>query len=290
MMLAFSLLQAAVGVAPLWASDRAALEGEALATRAKAMFRAGQFAEAAELYLLAYARTRRPLMLYNAARATEQAGNAVEARALFLEYVRLDGVGNGERQEAQARADALASKAAPAKTNPAQTNPAQTNPAKPAASTAPPADPSPVRDPASDPTSDPTREPSRNPTRESDPAEKSALRRTAPVRSGEVSERPPRTWPIVGASVFGLAAVGAWFYASNQAHNANLMNVNDYFSKQAYLTQADSARTWQLTAIGLGAAASGMAIWAVAVGGSKAAPAKLVLIPDFSGATLVATW
>lgn len=99
----------AVGLAaaPVVAADPAdaaairAAEGKA--TEAKIMFQQKQFAAAAELFFQAYAIVKRPSLLYNAARANEEAGNIDKAVALYKSYRETQGVDEGGRTEATAR-------------------------------------------------------------------------------------------------------------------------------------------------------------------------------------------
>lgn len=246
--------------APAFADART--DAEVLATRAKALFHAKSYAQAADLYLAAYAKSHVPLMLFNAARATEEAGNLAEARALFLEYARLEAITPAERKDALRRADDLrlrldqqapppggpAPKPKPEPAADPATPPAASEPAKAA-----PAQPAPAPEPA-----------------KRDDADKSGPAATPPVavHSDRPQHAPSRApvWQIVGAATATAASVTLWWIANDKSHQANGIDVRDQASKQNYLTLADSARDWQKAAIGAGAVAGALAVWAIAAG------------------------
>ena len=244
-----------LGAGPGYAADKTT-DAEVAATRAKALYHAGQFAEAAQAYVAAYAKSGKPQMLFNAARATEEAGNLAEAQALYLEYLRLPAVGTGDRQEAQRRADILGAKlrAAPPVAAKAPVEPAVPSRSEPAAAAkGPPAPP--------------------------------AVTASDHKPAGEFP-----VWQTVSAVAAAGLAVGAWSVANDGAHQANQIDVTDQPSKQRYLSMADSARGWQRVAVGAGVAAGGLAIWAL-VAGSKRAPPKIAVGAAWavdSGAVVVA--
>lgn len=62
---------------------------EAKVVEAKAFFKSGLFAEAADSYLRAYAISHKPATLFNAARAYEEAHLYAKAMALFQQYLEL---------------------------------------------------------------------------------------------------------------------------------------------------------------------------------------------------------
>lgn len=82
---------------PSAAAEKDAL---ALAHQAKARYAAKDFAEAARLFMEAYGRVPEPTLLFNAARAYEQAGRLHEALPLFQLYLSL----NHDAQDADSRA------------------------------------------------------------------------------------------------------------------------------------------------------------------------------------------
>ncbi len=258
-----------LSASPLAYAGDARTDAEVLAMRAKALFRANQYAEAAELYLTAYAKSRVPLMLYNAARATEEAGNLGEARALFMEYARLDTIAASERREAQNRADHLAKRLA--KTT------------------------EPIEKPKVEPAVEPRGEVKPEPVRQVE-SQLRPLETVKPPRADVTQVQPqPQNhfpmWQTVGATVAAGAGVALWWLANDNAHQANSLIVHDLVSKQSYQNLADSARTWQMAAAGAGAVAGVLTIWAIAAGVSAPGPSKAAvgLAPAWDGEHLGAT-
>lgn len=78
-------------------------QAEALATEAKVFFKAKLYEKAALRFMEAYAISKRPSLMYNAARAYEEAGVLREAHALFQEYRKLPTVDDAGRKDADAR-------------------------------------------------------------------------------------------------------------------------------------------------------------------------------------------
>jgi hypothetical protein len=70
-------------------TSEATAEAEAFAARAKEMFKAKEFQRSAKLFMQAYALTHEPALVYNAARAYEEAGMAGDAAGLFRLYISL---------------------------------------------------------------------------------------------------------------------------------------------------------------------------------------------------------
>lgn len=75
-------------------------KAEALATEAKVFFKARLFERAAQRYMEAFAVSRRPALMYNAARAYEEGRQFREAHALFQEYRKLADVSDDGRKDA----------------------------------------------------------------------------------------------------------------------------------------------------------------------------------------------
>jgi hypothetical protein len=76
---------------------------EAKAIEAKAFFQSGLFVRAAEGFLQAFAISRRSEMMFNAARAYEEARMPAESIALFGQYVKLPDTTEASRADAQER-------------------------------------------------------------------------------------------------------------------------------------------------------------------------------------------
>ncbi len=95
------------------APDAAAIAAaEAKATEAKAFFKAGLFPRAAERFMEAYALSKRPALVYNAARAYEEGQLRAEAIALFKLYEGLQDASAEGRKEARERRERLESELA----------------------------------------------------------------------------------------------------------------------------------------------------------------------------------
>ncbi len=80
---------------------------EAAATEAKALFKNKLYVEAAPLFMKAYAISKRPPLVYNAARAYEEAGKLKRAESLFLMYRDLPGVDADGKMDVEMRLVAL---------------------------------------------------------------------------------------------------------------------------------------------------------------------------------------
>ena len=77
-------------------------KAEAKALQAKFKFKAEAYAEAAELFLEAFTISKSPALLFNAARAFEEAKRYKEARAAFEQYLSLPGLSASGRDDARA--------------------------------------------------------------------------------------------------------------------------------------------------------------------------------------------
>ena len=102
--LALAWPAAAVAAPP--AQGRAS--AEATAAQARGRFAAQDYEGAARLFMQAYAKSHEPALVFNAARAYEQAGMARDAVALFRLYLTLatDGEGKADAQERVQRLEA----------------------------------------------------------------------------------------------------------------------------------------------------------------------------------------
>ncbi|MSP91442.1 MAG: hypothetical protein EXR79_06515 [Myxococcales bacterium] len=89
-----------------WAQSVSAADlkkGEAKAEEAKSYFKSGLFSEAADAFMEAYANSKRPDMIYNAARALEEAKAHAKALALFARYEGLAAAPEDGRKDARQR-------------------------------------------------------------------------------------------------------------------------------------------------------------------------------------------
>ena len=96
--LCFSLLHASA-----WAASPETERAEAKVIEAKAFFKSALYQEAATSYLQAYAISKKPATLFNAARAYEEAKLYAKAIALFEQYVQLADTPADGRREANER-------------------------------------------------------------------------------------------------------------------------------------------------------------------------------------------
>ena len=101
MLLAAALLAPRALVAGPALTKEEAAKAEATALDAKFKFKAGKHEEAAPLFLQAFALSRKPALLYNAARAYEEAGKPAEAKVAFEQYLTLPGVSASGKRDAQ---------------------------------------------------------------------------------------------------------------------------------------------------------------------------------------------
>ena len=74
------------------ASDEDLRKAEALATEGKVYFRSKLFSKSADKFMQAFGLSKRPALVYNAARAYEEAGQFSEAMAMFEHYRTIKGV------------------------------------------------------------------------------------------------------------------------------------------------------------------------------------------------------
>jgi tetratricopeptide (TPR) repeat protein len=104
--LASMLLVSTVAPPTLLAAESAQTQierAEAKAIEGKAFFQAGLFDKAAESFMSAFVLSRRPDMLFNSARANEEAGKVAEAVALFELYLKQADVKDDGRNAARER-------------------------------------------------------------------------------------------------------------------------------------------------------------------------------------------
>ena len=206
----------------LGAPDAAELErAEGLATEAKAYFKGKLFEQAATKFLQAFGVARRPALVFNAARAYEEAKKPRRAVAIFQMYADLPDCSAEGKVDALARIkvlqgaidanDAEAAKAA-----------ALDKRASGGATKKPPVVP--IKEPA-------------------------APERTFPL------------WRTVAGGGLTLLAAGAWLNALSLADQMPFEEVVDDASRERYLELADDARMWQVIAISGAIVGVGIIAW-----------------------------
>ncbi len=104
---------AAAPAAPAWADD-ATERATGKAIKAQALFKSGQFIKAAEAFLEAYAVAAKATLLFNAARAYEEASALDEAIALYQRYLTLKDANAAGKADARRRLALLSERRAKA--------------------------------------------------------------------------------------------------------------------------------------------------------------------------------
>ena len=124
------------------ASDADSKQGEVVAEQAKQAFKEKRFEEAARLFMRAYALTKQPALVFNAARSYEEAGKRGDATSLFRLYTTLSDDVDGVA-DARARIRRLegAGSQLPSGTKGGTGGPAEGRPAKDKAGDTPPSAP-----------------------------------------------------------------------------------------------------------------------------------------------------
>lgn len=220
--LAPTLASARQPAAPTAAEDRLR-QAEAMATEAKALFQNKVYVDAARLFLEAFAISKRATLVYNAARAYEEAGRLKRAESLFMLYRSLPDADAAGRSDAEAHLQEVRRRIA------AGEGSDEPDPADPVA----PAPPSQPTEPAPQPP--PTvQQPTRTPL------------------SGW------RFWAGVGG---GALAAGLYGGALYLASGLDLGAVRDDASRKDYAATRDRAVFLRWAAVGVGVAAAGMMAW-----------------------------
>ncbi len=238
-------LQAAETVS---AGDRERAEAKAI--EAKAFFRAGLFQNAAEGFMQAYAISKKPEMMFNAARAYEQGGLSPQAIALFDQYVGLAGVSDAGRKDAQERIARMRDKAAPAPQVAAPTPQPPILPTEPPTPTVqtPPAQSAPPSQPVEPPA----------------PAPVVAIPAPTLVQSAPVDSRLRWvSWTLLGGGAFCVfAAISGWSDAAKQINNASSsFDFGQTDAKNKYNALIENQKQLRNSDVFLGVAGVGLSAW-----------------------------
>lgn len=221
---------------PALAQSAADLErAEAKALEAQAFFRSGLFPQAATGFMHAYGISRRPEMMYNAARAYEEAKLHAESIALFEHYLTLPDAPEDGKRDARARIDRQRALLPP-----------------PTAAPASPAAPTPEAVPTPAPTPTPPPAPAAAPTAAPSPVAAPSPRN--PWVSGAI-------WS--GAGLFEVAALVTWAAASNRLTQAGDADFSAANAAATYRDEEAAAKQERTVAIGLAVAGAGLAGWGV---------------------------
>lgn len=218
-------------------------KAEAAATEAKVFFKAGLFDKASAKFMEAYAISKRPSLMYNAARAYEEGLNYRESVALLKHYRDLPDVGVDGKRDADERIARMEGVLRVQAADEARKLEAEHREAARLAVE----------------------------RRQREDAERERLERERTtqlpidVTQTEVQPKGRRvSWPIViGALGVGLIAGGAYGEALYEANNARKMKISDDGDVNTYLGHVSDAKTFQAVAIVGAVAAAGLTGWAV---------------------------
>ena len=219
---------------------------EAKAIEAKVFFKGGLYAEAATGFMQAFAISRRPDMMFNAARAYEQAGMAAQAVALFEQYQQLTDAPAQGKKDAALRI--------------AQLNAVLQ--ARRAATAAPetgvsPTTPRPAQPPAADPVQAPVQVPVQVPVQ-------AALPQPTHTRVDPAAPRPSKAWSITlaaGGGTLVLVGLLSWSAAVNQIDTANKMDFAAVNAQTSYTTSVQQAKSTRAFGIGSSLVGIGLGVW-----------------------------
>ncbi len=272
-----------LGHTAIWAADARTSDterAEAKVIEAKAFFKSALYPQAATSYLQAFAISRKPATLFNAARAYEEAKLYAEAVALFEQYQQLADAPADGRQDAgeriahdraQLAAPALVAKPAEA----AQMPEAKTVEAKPAGRQAVDVKPSEAVSPTDQPAEGVDR----------------ALPPSKP--SNWVS------WALfAGGDTLAVVGLLGYLGAINTVNQANAMDFSALGAEADYksrVSQAHTARGGAIVAAAVGAGLAGWGAWRLwGPGSNKPAEAEAKstswLAPSLAPNTATITW
>ncbi len=227
------------------ADDADLRKAEAAATEAKVFFKAGLFDKASGKFMEAYAISKRPSLMYNAARAYEEALNFREAVALLKHYRDLPTVGEDGRRDADERiarmegvlrqqADAVALKEQADRQEAARI--------------------------------------ALEVQKKQDAARAEQLRLdqerlaqlpTEPTPTATLPKSRHVPWALLASAVgVGLLAGGAYAEARLEAGQARAMTIVDSADVDTYLSHVSDAKTFQAVAIAGAVLGTGLATWA----------------------------
>lgn len=216
-----------------FAAKEGAREASLLTTRAKAAFKAGEFDEAARLFMKAYALSGEAAQVFNAARAYEEAGKVGDAVGLFRLYTTLaddpDGIADARERIRKLEAGRLGGKP----TDPTASG-SSTSPAVPDAS------------------------------RPGESARDLALGATPTVQAQAQTNRN-LLWIAAGtagaAAVGGAALLALGAAASRDANAIQVRSAGDIDRYNAAFDEAERLRSFGWASVGLAAVAGGAAAW-----------------------------
>ena len=242
----------ALAAVPAWAADPADAtelrKAEAAATEAKVFFKAGLFDKASTKFMEAFAISKRPSLMYNAARAYEEGLNFREAVALLRHYRDLPDVGVDGKRDADERIARMEGVLRQQAADEAQKTEAARLEAERVATE--------LRN----------KQEAERARQERERLERERVAQL-PLGATPTVARPATrqvSWVLVAsAAAVGVLAGGAYgeaLYEANQARKLTIVDVNDVTTYQGHVSDA---KTFQAVAITGTVVASGLAAWAV---------------------------
>lgn len=227
---------------------------EALATEAKVYFRTKQFDKAADKFMQAFGVSKKPALLYNAARAYEEAGKLQQAVAMFTHYRSLAAADVAGKGAAARKIESLSAQIKRAKeAEKKRMASAQKEREREIKVVAPP------RATASSAASAPSSSAAKRPALVT--ATKDERRRPTSAKTTVAGKAFP-LWRAVGAGSSLLFAGASYANAYRIATAVAPSEVIDEASKSRYQSNAQSAQTWRIVAVAGAVAGVGLAAWA----------------------------
>jgi tetratricopeptide (TPR) repeat protein len=252
--LLLSLACAAVASSrPAHATEASAADlkkAEALATEGKVYFRSKLFSKSADKFMQAFGVSKRPALVYNAARAYEEAGKFEEAMAMFEHY---QTIASGDAKGKAAAAERVASiRARVAK-----------QAAIDAQKKAKAADKKRPKPPKS--ASDNSRVINKPGTGRSDVQGGDTASHSGKATAASTVYRGPRTFPLwraIGSGAALMFAGASYIYAYRVATTILPADVISDTIRMEYKANQSTALAWQVVAIGSAAIGMGVGAWA----------------------------
>ncbi len=244
--LSFFLALPSPAMARLGKADRARAEAKAM--EAKIEFKSDNHAKAAQLFLEAFAISKAPALMYNAARAYQKGAMPSKAIIVFEQYLELDDLTTAGRAEAKKHIETLRKQVADAKAAP-----------EPAPKTEPKPEPKPK--PRVDPKTAPKPEPSAKPLLAVTPKPGAPLPGVVMAPSPEARNKWV-TWGLVGGGgLLFIVGVGNMSTATSDLEAANAMDFGKFEAKKIYNDQANAAESTHTSGIWLSLIGLGLGGW-----------------------------
>lgn len=238
--LSLFLLPGATAFAKLGNAERARAEAKAM--EAKIEYKSGNHGKAAQLFLEAFAISRSPALMYNAARAYQTGDMPEKAIIVFEQYLELQDVTDAGREEAKGHLEHLHKQVAAGAAKPA---------------------PEPKTTPTPEPRVTPTPEPKVAPT----PPEQGQAKPIGP--GADVVAPAPQddrgkwvTWGLLGGGgLLFIIGAGTMSSAKGDLENANAMDFGAPGAAATYKEDADNAESKHNTGIFVTLVGLGLGGW-----------------------------